>query len=90
MPIQKKKAKKLSLVPKKTKEHVTSNYSNEGVSASIRMAQQADNHYARVIHGQKDVELTHKWESLPIYNHGDHMPKMQLFKNFKKTVNEVL
>ena len=90
MPVQKRKSKKLSLIPRRTEENVISNYTLESVSTSVRMAQQADNHYVHTVAGQKDVELTRQWESLPIYTHGDHMPKMELFKNFKKAVNNVL
>ena len=90
MPITKKKSKKLSVVPKRTDENLASDYAIESVKASVRVAEQADNHYRYTMHAQRDVELTHKWESLPIYNHGDHMPKMELFKNFKRAVNNIL
>jgi len=90
MPVQKKKSKKLSLVPKRTDGNLACDYALESVTASVRVAEQADNHHRHTMHAQRDAELTHKWESLPIYNHGDHMPKMELFKNFKKAVNSVL
>ncbi len=90
MPVQKKKSKKLSIVPKRTEPALTSSYAIENVRNSVRVAEQADNHYRYAVHAQKDVELTHKWESLPIYHHGDQLPRMELFKNFKKTLNKVL
>ncbi|MCP4647727.1 MAG: hypothetical protein GY852_08375 [bacterium] len=90
MPITKKKSKKLSLVPKRTEQNMTSNYTIESIRNSLTVAEQADNHYPHAFHAQRDVNLTKNWEALPIYNHGDHLPKMELFKNFKRTVNKVL
>ena len=90
MPITKKKSKKLSVVPKRAKQNTTSDYTVEGIKSSVIVAEQADNHHPHTFHAQRDVNLTRNWESLPIYNHGDHMPKRELFKNFKKTVNKVL
>jgi len=90
MPVKKKKRSKLSAVPKKTKGTSSTNYTLGSINRSVRMAENADNHHKYAVQAQKDYQVTNKWESLPIYHHGDHMPKMELFKNFKKTVNKVL
>ena len=89
MPVQKKKKSKLSMVPSKT-EQTVSNYTIESIRSSLRTAEQADNHHSHAFAAQRDIDLTHNWESLPIYRHGNHLPKMELFKNFKRTVNQVL
>ena len=89
MPVKKKKRSKLSAVPKKTGTTST-NYTLDSIRRSVNMAGNADNHHRYAVHAQKDYHVTNNWESLPIYHHGDHMPKMELFKNFKKTVNKVL
>ncbi|MBD3397802.1 hypothetical protein GF412_01545 [Candidatus Micrarchaeota archaeon] len=85
----KRKNKKLLSVPKKAVSS-SADYTLDSIMRSLEMAESADNHYRYAVHAQKDYNLTNKWESLPIYHHGDHLPKMELFKNFKRTVNKVL
>jgi len=90
MVVKKKKRSKLSVVPKKTKGTSSTNYALGSIRRSVSMAENADNHHKYAVYAQKDYNITNNWESLPIYHHGDHMPKMELFKNFKKTVNNDL
>ena len=84
----KTKTSKLSLVPVKT-ETDTTEYTFEHLKNSLRIAQLADSVYSQGSYAEKDVMLTGRWESLPLYVQGDHMPKMELFKNFKKTVGNL-
>ena len=90
MPVTKKKRSKLSVVPIKTEGTASTNYAMDSIRRSVNMAENADNHHKYAVHAQKDYNVTNNWESLPIYHQGDHMPKMELFKNFKRTVNNVL
>ncbi len=90
MPVTKKKKPKLSVVPTKIEGTPSTNHTLESISRSVTMAKNADNHHKYAVHAQRDYTVTKNWESLPIYHQGDHMPKMELFKNFKRTVNNVL
>lgn len=85
MPAQKKKNRKLSMVPRKT----AADYTFESIRQSIRTAETTDNHYRYGFYAERDANITHNWESLPIYKHGDHSSKRELFKNFRKAVNKV-
>ncbi|MCP4648275.1 MAG: hypothetical protein GY852_11200 [bacterium] len=90
MVVKKKKRSKLSAVPKKTEGTTSTKYALGSIRRSVNMAENADNHHKYAVHAQKDYNITNNWESLPIYHHGDQLPRMELFKNFKKTINNVL
>lgn len=84
----KSKLSKLSMVPVKIGTETT-DYTFEHMRNSIKLAQSADNVHAHGVHAERDVALTSRWESLPLYLQGDHMPKMELFKNFKKSLDNL-
>lgn len=84
----KSKLSKLSMVPVKTGTE-TMEYTFEHMKNSIRIAQSADNVHPYGVSAEKDVVLTSRWEALPLYVNGDHMPKMELFKNFKKSLGNL-
>jgi hypothetical protein len=90
MPVTKKKKPKLAVVPVKTEGTPSNDYAMDSIRQSVIMAKNADNHHKYAAHAQRDYNVTKNWESLPLYHQGDHMPKMELFKNFKRTVNNVL
>lgn len=89
MAMAKKKKPELSnMVPVRvSRDSATLEYTFDRISDSVSIAQSADNHHAHPAAAQKDAELTRNWESLPLYEHGDHAPKKELFKFFKKTIN---
>jgi hypothetical protein len=89
MVVARKKSSRLSCVPKKA-ESSSTGYTLDSIMRSLEIAEKADNHHRYAVHAEKDYNITQKWEALPLYHHGDHMPKMELFKNFKRTVNKVL
>lgn len=89
MVVVRRKSPRLSCVPRKA-ESSSTDYTLDSIMRSLEIAEKTDNHYKYAVHAEKDYNLTNKWETLPIYEQGDHMPKMELFKNFKKTVNKVL
>ena len=86
----KKKKNRLSVVPEKVGHSLVYAKSIGGIKQSLVIAEQVDNHYSHVHLAQRDINLSSKWEGLPIYHDGEHLPKLVLFKNFKRAVNNVL
>ncbi|MBN2121662.1 hypothetical protein JW721_01215 [Candidatus Micrarchaeota archaeon] len=91
--LKQKKAtnEKLSAVPVKVEEcPATVSHTIAHLYTSMGIAQRQDSHHAHPIHAEHDVNLTHRWESLPLVEDAPHAPKRELFNSFKGAVNQIL
>ncbi|MBD3390088.1 hypothetical protein GF415_04025 [Candidatus Micrarchaeota archaeon] len=86
--VSKNKKSKLKSVPRKT-HYSSSEYAVESVGRSIKVAESADDHHPHPFHAQRDIQLTHNWESLPVSEYGAHAPKKELFRNFRKAMEKI-
>ncbi|MFP3950132.1 MAG: hypothetical protein ACLFUZ_03525 [Candidatus Micrarchaeia archaeon] len=86
--VSKSRKSKLKSVPRKT-PYSSSEYAVESVGRSLRVAESAETHHPHPFHAQRDIQLTHNWESLPVYEHGAHTPKKELFRNFRRALEKI-
>jgi hypothetical protein len=81
----------LSAVPVKTEECPAAvSHTIAHLYTSVGIAQRQETHHAHPLHAEHDVNLTHKWEALPLVEDAPHAPRRELFNSFKGAVDKIL